>query len=703
MASNIEANSATRQHCLELLRQMLGRDKDFRPGQWEAIEAVAVQKQRALVVQRTGWGKSLVYFLATKLLRENGAGPTLLISPLLSLMRNQIDAANRIGIRAHTINSENRSEWQITANALAQDECDIILVSPERLASSQFNHKIMPLISSKLGFFVVDEAHCISDWGHDFRPDYRRIGTLLLSLPKEIPVLGTTATANQRVINDVQVQFGSELAVFKGPLARESLRLQNLFIGSRAERLAWLAENLKKFGGQGIIYCQTVFDTERVAQWLKHKHYNAVAYHAKDESEINRPELENAFLEKRIDILVATIALGMGFDKPDISYVIHFQRPKSVVDYYQQVGRAGRDLDKAYGILLCGEEDEDIQKFMISNSVPSNKAFESILGAIPKESSLTVNQICEKANHTTGMIERVLRLLEVDGVVQRIFEGGEFSYRSTGRTWEPNDNLIEKFIDMRWKEWYEINRYVHYNGCLMEFLQRSLGDPTAKKCGHCANCQSKGFSPDVPPSVVIEAEDYLKECLILIKPKDKAPAGIVAPGKKIPEYLRNEIGQCLSFYGDVGWGKLVKYGKYELDHFPDELVDAAVHLIKNRWKPNPFPKWVTAIPSRRRPNLVPELARRIAESLSIPFHPVLECISNAPEQKTMQNDVTQATNVLGALAVKQKIPAGPVLLIDDIIDSGWTLTMAGYLLRKNGSGPVFPFTLSQATKRTVHG
>jgi ATP-dependent DNA helicase RecQ len=324
-------NITPKQHALVLLRKMLGTQADFRSGQWEAIEAVAIQKKRALVVQRTGWGKSLVYFLATKLLREQGAGPTLLISPLLSLMRNQIEMAMRIGIRAHTIHSANREEWDSVEAALKENTCDILLISPERLNNMLFLESILPSMAGKIGLFVVDEAHCISDWGHDFRPDYRRIVRILNMLPKSAPVLGTTATANNRVVADVQAQLGDDLLVLRGTLTRVSLRLQTITLANQSERLAWLVENLPKLPGSGIIYCLTVPDTERVTGWLKKKGFSAEAYHAGDDKALDRPALEQAFLKNNVKILVATVALGMGFDKPDIGYVIHFQRPGSVV------------------------------------------------------------------------------------------------------------------------------------------------------------------------------------------------------------------------------------------------------------------------------------------------------------------------------------------------------------------------------------
>jgi ATP-dependent DNA helicase RecQ len=400
---------------------MLGVNAEFRPGQWEAIESVAIRKRRVMLVQRTGWGKSIVYFLPTKLLREQGAGPMLLISPLLSLMRNQIEMAECIGINALTIHSANRCEWETAEDALISDRCDILLISPERLNNERFLKSTLPGMKGQVGLFVVDEAHCISDWGHDFRPDYRRIVRILNMLPRNVPVLGTTATANERVITDVQTQLGQDLVVLRGSLGRDSLRLQNICLTNQSERLAWLAENIPKFKGSGVVYCLTVIDTERVAVWLKRKGFNAEAYHAGDDAKIDRPALEQAFLNNEIQILVATIALGMGFDKPDISFVIHFQRPGSVVAYYQQVGRAGRAVDRAYGILLSGLEGDDIQNYFIGTAFPSQAIFEEILKVLENHESLSFYEILSYANVTPSMAEKALRLLEIDGVVSRTY------------------------------------------------------------------------------------------------------------------------------------------------------------------------------------------------------------------------------------------------------------------------------------------
>ncbi|MBN1936665.1 MAG: RecQ family ATP-dependent DNA helicase [Anaerolineae bacterium] len=688
-----------RERVLAHLRTMLGAQADFRPGQWEAIEAVAVHKKRALVVQRTGWGKSLVYFLATKLLREQNAGPTLLISPLLSLMRNQIEMAKRIGIRAYTIHSANREEWEAVEAALEENACDVLLISPERLNNERFLQSVLPGMAGKVGLFVVDEAHCISDWGHDFRPDYRRIVRILRMLPKSAPVLGTTATANNRVVADIRAQLGDDLLILRGPLARESLRLQTITLANQSERLAWLVENLPKLPGSGIIYCLTVPDTERVAGWLRQKGFSAAAYHAESP---DRPALEQAFLDNNIKTLVATVALGMGFDKPDIGYVIHFQRPGSVVAYYQQVGRAGRAVERAYGILLSGAEDDEIQDYFIESAFPSLEIMRQTLAALERSEGLSINEILAQVNVSRSTLEKALKLLEVDGAVGAAFENRKTVYFRTPNAWNPDSERIERVTNLRRAEQAHMQAYMAHTGCLMEFLQCALDDARPQPCGRCANCRGKGLPQTVSFALVVEAESYLKGAAILIKPRLMLPAGIFLEQKRtIPPELLNETGRSLCYYGDAGWGTLVRAGKYEHNHFSDDLVQAAARLIREIWRPEPFPAWLTAIPSRRHPELVPDFAVRLANRLDIPFKPVLVRVANAEPQKLMQNSSMQARNVLNTLDLCDKIPDAPVLLIDDILDSGWTLTMAGYMLRKHGSGPVYPFTLAQATARNT--
>lgn len=691
-----ESSPNFRAHGHDLLRRMIGPDADFRDGQWEAIEAVAVRRKRALVVQRTGWGKSLVYFLATKLLREQNAGPTLLISPLLSLMRNQIEAAERIGIRAFTINSANRDEWQAASDALAANVCDVLLISPERLANEEFRREVLPRFANSIGLFAVDEAHCISDWGHDFRPDYRRIVRILQNLPRGVPVVATTATANDRVVEDIQAQLGADLAILRGPLARLSLRLQNIRLADQSERLAWLATYAPQLPGSGIIYCLTVADTERVARWLKQHNIRAEAYNADSP---DRPQLEQLLLRNELKALVATVALGMGFDKPDLGFVIHFQRPGSVVHYYQQVGRAGRAIDEAHGILLSGREDDEIQNYFIDTAFPGLNAMRQVVTALEASAGLTLAQILDRVNLTYSAVEKILKLLEVDGIIgsEKMDRGGTRYFRTANR-WAPDSARADAITELRRRELAQMQEYVALTSCLMEFLGRALDDPHAKPCGRCANCTGKGWPTTVTREWVAQAVQFLKHTELTIEPRKRWPIGMFDT-TLIAAEQQAEIGRALCAYGDSGWGGLVRDGKYKDGRFDHALVRAAAELIEERWRPEPALTWVTAIPSRRHPKLVYDFAERLSQALNLPFAPVLARIQDAPEQKTMANSVMQVRNVRGSLALSGAVQPGAVLLVDDIVDSKWTFTMAAWLLRSKGSGPVFPFALASAAGR----
>ncbi len=678
----------------ELIKQMFGADAVFWDGQWEAIESV-LNRQRTLVVQRTGWGKSVVYFLATRLLREQGSGVTVLISPLLSLMRNQIESAARINIKAESINSTNEDEWDRIENALERGECDVLLVSPERLANPRFITGVLPAIREGIGLFVIDEAHCISDWGHDFRPDYRRIGRIINNLPPSVPIMATTATANDRVVKDVSEQLGQRIKVLRGPLTRESLQLQVIRLSDQAERLAWLAENICKMSGSGIIYCLTIADCKRVSEWLRQNGIDALEYHAKIEKEL-RPEREQKLLHNQVKVLVATVALGMGFDKPDLGFVIHYQRPGSLVAYYQQIGRAGRSLKSAYAIFLNGREDDEIQEYFINSAFPSTNEIKQVLSLI-EDSAVGLNKsiIQQKYNISYGRLSNCLKVLEIDGAV--INNGGIFT--RTVNPWKLDTVRSEGVTELRMQELKKIQEYVETRKCLMQFISIELSDPFAAECGRCANClEQEFFRAEVGRDKVLEAIEFLRGAFLTIEPRKQWPTGWSGSEKgRIPGALLNQEGRVLCAYGDAGWGRLVVKDKYEHEHFREELVKATADLVNDKWNLEPAPTWVTAIPSLRRSNLVPDFAKRIAAFLGLEYHQVLFKIKDRPEQKKMKNSIQQAGNIYDAFEVRGECPAGPVLLIDDMVDSRWTFTVCGLLLQKAGSGPVFPFALSSTT------
>jgi ATP-dependent DNA helicase RecQ len=680
---------------LELLRRGSGiADASFRNGQEEAIRYVVEGKGRLLVVQRTGWGKSFVYFIATKMLRENGMGPAILISPLLSLMRNQIEAAVRMGVRAATINSDNQDSWTDIEAILVHDDIDVLLISPERLANERFRLNVLSRIADRISLLIVDEAHCISDWGHDFRPHYRLLERILHTLPLNLRVIGTTATANNRVMEDLKAVLGPNLEISRGDLNRYSLTLQTIKLSSQSERLAWLAERLPELKGSGIVYTLTVRDACLVADWLKSRGLPVEAYTG--QTGTIRPDLEQMLIDNRVKALVATTALGMGFDKPDLAFVIHYQSPGSVVAYYQQVGRAGRAIESAYGILLSGEEDTDITDWFIKSAFPTREEVNAVIAALEDSpDGLTIGGIQGKVNISYSRIDKTLSLLSLESPAPVVKQG--YKWQLTAAILQEGFwNRAVRLTELRHVEQQQMQEYVNLPfGSHMAFLINALNGTTET----VNKPRLPPLSIGVKDSTIRDAVEFLRGTSIPLLPRKLwPPDGIMEYGVKgkIPYNLQAQEGRALCYWGDAGWGNLVKKGKYSDGFFSDDLVDACEKMIKE-WRPSPSPLWVTCIPSLRHPELVPSLARRIAKKLDLPFIPAIRKAIERPEQKTMTNSVQQARNVAGSINVNNEaVKAGAVLLVDDIIDSGWTMTVAAFLLQQSGSGEVFPLALSIA-------
>lgn len=685
-----------------LLRRAVGDpEAGFRDGQWEAIDALANHRRKLLVVQRTGWGKSSVYFISTRMLRNRGAGATVIVSPLLALMRNQIDAADRLGIRAETINSTNRNDWPKIKQSILGDRIDAVLVSPERLSNEAFVDEVLLPVADRIGLLVVDEAHCISDWGHDFRPDYRRLLGVLRQMPPNTPVLGTTATANNRVVRDVQAQLG-DIEVLRGALVRDSLILQTLRLPGQASRLAWLAENIPGLPGTGIVYVLTVGDAERVARWLRRKGVDAQAYHGGVEhpdyenSGQYRQHLENRLLRSEIKALVATTALGMGYDKPDLGFVVHYQAPGSVVAYYQQVGRAGRAIETAYGILLSGKEDGDIHEYFRRSAFPDDEQVSRILDLLDKHDRMSAAELQERLNLRKAQIEKTLKLLSVEDPAPVIKDGGW--WRRTAVEFRVDRERIERLTRQRETEWREIQDYIDHGGCLMSYLRNALDDSAADECGRCAVCMDEpAVGAEAVPSLKEDAIAFLKETTTPFAPKRWVPPNACPAyglSGKLPIGLLASEGRILSHWDDGGWGGPVTSDRRS-GGFRDELVDALAEMI-TRWRPDPSPQWVTCVPSLNHPTLVPDLAERLAAKLGLPFRKAIYKIKENMPQKTRQNSFHQCNNLDGAFEVKGELSAKPVLLVDDVIDSGWTVTVLAALLRQKGGGPVYPVALVSA-------
>ena len=679
---------------LQLLRVGSGRgDATFRDGQEEAIRHIVESRGRLLVVQKTGWGKSFVYFIAIKLLREAGNGPALLISPLLALMRNQIAAAGRMGVRAATINSDNLDDWSAVEAKLTRNEVDILLISPERLANERFRTQVLAGIAARIALLVIDEAHCISDWGHDFRPHYRLLERIVKTLPPNLRLLATTATANNRVMEDLAAVLGPKLDVSRGNLNRTSLSLQTIRLPSQAERLAWLAQQLAVLQGHGIIYTLTVRDANQVAAWLKTRGFNVEAYTG--ETGDRREALEQALLNNQVKALVATTALGMGYDKPDLAFVIHYQTPGSVVAYYQQVGRAGRALDSAYGVLLSGEEESEITDWFIRSAFPTRQEVADVLEALEEEpNGLSVPELLGRVNLSKGRVDKTIALLSLEAPAPIAKQGTKWQLTAATLS-EGFWARAERLTELRRDEHEQMQEYVSLPfGDHMGFLIRALDGDDGEV--------GKPALPPLPTSVdeglVREAIAFLRRTSLPIEPRKQWPPGgmpqygvkgVLAPGHQA------QPGKALCVWGDAGWGGLVRQGKYHAGKFADELVAACLKMVRE-WNPQPKPTWVACVPSLRHPDLVPNFASRLAAALGLPFHMVIAKTDNRPEQKTMANSTQQARNIDGSLAINdQPVPHGPVLLVDDMVDSRWTLTVAAWLLRRSGSGEVWPLALSQ--------
>ena len=691
----------------QALQALAGPAARLREDQWTAISAL-VAGRRALVVQRTGWGKSAVYFLATALLRARGAGPTVIVSPLLALMRNQIDAAARAGIRARTINSSNPDDWEETYAEIAAGSIDVLLVSPERLNNPAFRDRVLPQLAATAGMLVIDEAHCISDWGHDFRPDYRRLRTVLGTLPAGVPVLATTATANARVTGDVAEQLGAgsddETLVLRGPLDRESLHLSVVQLPTAHLRLAWLAEHLDELPGSGIIYTLTVAAAHETAAFLADRGLAVAAYSGQDDP-AQRVAAEDDLLANRLKAIVATSALGMGFDKPDLGFVVHLGAPASPVAYYQQIGRAGRGVPRAEVVLLPGREDRDIWAYFASLAFPPERVVRDTLAALEDAGRPLSSVALEtRVDLSRSRLEMMLKVLDVDGAVHRVSGGWE----PTGQPWQYDADRYERVAAARAREQQTMLDYVTGSGCRLEFLRRELDDPAAGPCGRCDNCTGQARDGDVSEAGAATARDRLLRPGVDVAPRRMWPTGMkdlgVAVSGKIGPALAAEPGRALGRLTDVGWGTRLR--TLLADGAPDEpagtdLVGALIKVLA-AWDWADRPVAMATLPSATRPLLIESLGKALADIGRMPYLGSL-AHTDGPPGPRRHNSAQRLRTVWDAFTVPEPLgqavadAGGPVLLIDDRIESGWTMTVAAKLLREAGAPAVLPLVLAVTT------
>jgi ATP-dependent DNA helicase RecQ len=692
------ATTDVRQSAEAHLRALVGSDDaTLREDQWAAIEALAVNRRRALVVQRTGWGKSAVYFVATLLLRAEGAGPTVIVSPLLALMRNQIAAAQRAGIRAVTINSTNIEEWEPVHEQIRAGEVDVLLVSPERLNNPGFRDQVLPRLAATCGLLVIDEAHCISDWGHDFRPDYRRIRTLLGDLPDGVPVLATTATANARVTADVAEQLGTDVLVLRGSLDRESLRLGVVRLKTAEQRLAWLADHLAEQPGSGIVYCLTVAATQEVAGYLRSRGHDVHAYSGQTDP-TERSALESQLAAGEVKALVATSALGMGFDAA-LGFVVNLGAPQSPVAYYQQVGRAGRGVDDASVVLLPALEDRDIWAYFASLAFPREELVRQTLAALAEEDRpLSTAALETRVELSRTRLETMLKVLDVDGAVRRVGGG----WTATGEPWAYDAERYARVAEAREREQQAMLDYLATDRCRMEYLRQQLDDPGAVPCGRCDNCGGLTLSGAISEEAMTAAAERLARPGVVVAPRKMWPTGLAAMGLDLKGKIADaaEEGRAVARLTDLGHGAALRAlfrADAEDGPVPVPLVNAVLEVLGD-WRP-PVSA-IAVVESATRPTLVSDLAAGLSRYLQVPVAGTYAIVDESiPPGRGAVNSAQRVAAVSRRFAWRPdpdapSLEGAEVLLVDDQSVTGWTLTVAARDLRSAGAVAGHPLVLA---------
>ena len=681
-------NDSIYRRAVSVLHSLYGDDAVFRDGQYEAIEATMTRK-RTLLVQKTGWGKSLVYFTCTKLMREEGAGVTLVVSPLLVLMQNQLEAAQKMGLRCDVLNSTVRERMPDILDSLKHDRLDLVLVTPETLFGDDVQDALKDI---RIGLFVIDEAHCISDWGHDFRLSYGNLRSVVARLPANVPILATTATANDRVIEDLEKQLGGEVTVSRGPLTRDSLAIQILPMPNKADRYAWILQTVPKLPGSGIVYCLTKRDCRYLSEFLNQNGVSARPYYSEgtEEGEQQNQVTEMMFQNNEIKVIVATVKLGMGYDKGDISFVIHFQMPQNIVSYYQQIGRAGRNIPLAYVFLLCGKEDRDIIDYFIRTAFPTEDESDRLMDLISEHDGIDGWELRSKLNIRRNRMEKALSFLENDGFVRK----ERSVYYSTPKPYLYDREKYDRITAIRVREAEQMKGVAETRQCISQYVVGALDDKTAAPCGKCANCLGKELFPAAVGEEYRKiAADYIGKIVLPIKPRKWWPWKM--DDTKVIQYA-NQPGLCLSKYGDAGFGEAVKHDKYSPEkRFRDELVDKSAEILLPFVRENEI-RCVCCVPSLRS-DLVKDFSVRLAKALGLEFVDLL-CKNGRRQQKEMENSEHQCRNALDSFSVSLdvKIPE-KVLLVDDVVDSKWTLTVCGYRLMEAGCQEVYPYALADSS------
>jgi ATP-dependent DNA helicase RecQ len=663
----------TRQEA-ELILQRTFKLPKFYDEQWLTIDKI-LKGEKVLLIEKTGFGKSLCFQFPAIIFE----GTTVVFSPLIALMRDQVKKLTELGISARCINSEQTEEENLQIiNGAKQGKIKILYIAPERQENSKWLEVTRQM---NLSMVVVDEAHCISVWGHDFRPAFRRIIDLVKLLPKGFPVLATTATATKRVEQDIAQQIGNNILTIRGNLMRDNFKLFVVKVSSEDEKLIWLGKNLNKLPGSGILYTGTRVDTEIYSKWFEYLKISPIAYNAGLDAD-SRVKIEDGFMNNQWKCVVSTNALGMGIDKPDIRFIIHTQIPQSPIHYYQEIGRAGRDGNPSYIILFYNPEDRKLPEAFIEGGRPSIKKYEKVINAVKSE-LLGERELMKRTNLKQNQIRVIKADLIEQGIIREVMIGKNKKYEFVPNSQPLNTKAFEELRNAKLAELESMIAYVETDKSRMKFLCDYLGDNSNHTFNNCDNTGEKKITVSVTPEWIEKLQSFREDYFPELEVESK--------GSNIVN------GVAASYYGFSNVGTAIHHSKYEGGgDFPDFLLKLVLKAYRKKFGQEKF-DMIVYVPPTSSGDLVKNFAIKLSQALKFPIsHNLVKC-KTTKEQKIFENTYLKADNVKEAFTFRtpEIIKGKSILLVDDIFDSGATVKEIGKILTNFGAVKIAPIVIAK--------
>jgi len=659
----------------EILLQKTFQLPHFYDEQWQTIEKI-LNGERVLLIEKTGFGKSLCFqFPATVF-----PGTTVVFSPLIALMRDQIKKLQSLGISAKCINSEQSIEEnsQIIEEA-KQGKIKILYIAPERQENSEW---IEATRQMNLSMIVVDEAHCISVWGHDFRPAFKRIINLVKLLPKGFPILATTATATKRVEQDIANQIGHGITVIRSNLMRDNFKLFVIKVNSEDEKMIWLGGNIENLPGSGVIYTGTRVDTEVYSKWFNYLNIPSASYNAGLDSD-SRIIIENGLMQNKWKCIISTNALGMGIDKPDIRFIIHTQIPQSPIHYYQEIGRAGRDGKPSYIILFYNpNKDKELPEAFIESGRPSIKKYQKVIDCI-KTGLFSEKQIITQTNLKRTQFRVIKSDLIEQGIIREATYGTSKKYEFIPDSQSLNVKTFEELKEAKTKDLEKMIEYVETTDSRMKFLCEYLGDNPNRTFTNCDNTGEQKIKVIVTPEWTTKLQEFRENYFPELTVESR--------GSNIVN------GFAASYYGVSNVGDAIHRSKYENGgDFPDFLLKLTLKAFRKKFSNETF-DLILYVPPTKSGNLVKNFAEKLSQVLKIPISHDLKKIRETKEQKIFENSYLKQENVSNAFSYSNsnEIAKKKILLFDDICDSCATIKEIGKFLTSLGADKIVPIVIAK--------